>query len=62
MLVEQLMHGGSIDQISKHVVSKVSFGYMSISFLSLPNVIRPRGYSRHGALSSSPSMLIDKSK
>ena len=56
------MQGGSIDQISKHVVSKVSFGHMIISFLSLPNVIRPREYSRHCALSSSPSMLIDKSK
>ena len=54
------MHGHSIDQISKHVVSKVSFGYMILSFLSLPNVIRPRGYSRHGALSSSPSMLMSE--
>ena len=31
-------------------------------FLSLHNTIRPRGHSRHVALSSNPSMLIDKSK
>ena len=30
--------------------------------LSLHNAIRPRGHSRHVALSSNPSMLIDKSK
>ena len=31
-------------------------------FLSLHNAVRPRGHSRHVALSSNPSMLIDKSK
>ena len=31
-------------------------------FFSLHNAIRPRGHSRHVALSSNPRMLIDKSK
>ena len=36
--------------------------FFFLSFLSLHNAIRRRGHSRHVALSSNPSMLIDESK
>ena len=39
-----------------------SFRTTGSVFLSLHNAIRSRGHSRHVALSSNPSMLIDKSK
>ena len=49
---------------------KIAYTYFFLSklsplaelFLSLHNAIRPRGHSRQVALSSNPSMLIDKSK
>ena len=55
MMHKDVLYAESRDQDS----SGVKIGSF---FFSLHNAIRPRGHSRHVALSSNPSMLIDKSK